>query len=108
MFGKVADTLFRRKVADRPAEHLGPARCREHQLHQQLQRRGFASAVGTEEAEDLAPRNGEREAVERPIGALAPESNRVVLGELLGAKRSVHVTWCAPARTRSPAGSTAA
>ena len=71
------------EIAERPAEQLGAARRRKHELHQQLQRGGLAGAVRAEEAEDLARLDVERQAVERPIGTLAPEADRVVLGELV-------------------------
>ena len=58
------------------------ARRREYQLHQQLECRGLAGAVGTEEPEHLALPHVEREPIEGAIGALAPESEGVVFGEL--------------------------
>ena len=79
-----------RHVADRPAEDLGAPGRRENQLHQQLQRGGLAGAVRTEEAEDLARLDLERQAIERAVRPLAPEADRVVLGELLDANRWRH------------------
>ena len=75
VLGKVADALPRRDVANRPAQDLGTARRRENQLHQQLERRRLTGAVGTEEAEDLARLDLERQAVEGAVGPFAPEAD---------------------------------
>ena len=77
-------------VANRPAQDLGAARRRENQLHQQLERRRLAGAVGTEEAEDLARLDLERQAVEGAVGPRAPEADCVVFGELVDAYGSRH------------------
>src|SRR5262249_30141685 len=84
---QVTDAPLDGNVAERPAEDLAAARGRKHQLHQQLQRRRLAGAVGAEKAEDLAGRDLQRQAIERAIRALAPEADRVILGELRGRKR---------------------
>ena len=100
------------EIAERPAEDLGAAGGRKHQLHQQLQRRRLAGAVRAEEAEDLARLDLERQAVERAVRALAPEADRVVLRQLVGGKRAgtsrCAATWRAAARRRSPDRRTAA
>ncbi len=54
VFGKVADPLARRDVADRLAKNLGAPRRREDELHQQLQRGRLAGAVRSQKAEHLA------------------------------------------------------
>ena len=79
VLGKIADAPFDAQIADRAAEDLGAAVGWKHELYQQLERGRLAGAVRAEEAEHLAGPDLEREAVERPIGALAPESDRVVL-----------------------------
>src|SRR5436309_6165708 len=66
------------------------ARRRTYQLHQQLECRGLAGAVGTEEPEHLALAHVEREPIEGAIGALAPESDGVVFGELECRERCSH------------------
>ena len=81
---QVADAPLDRQIAERPPQNLGAAGGRKHQLHQQLQRRRLAGAVRSEESEDLALADLERQAVERPIGALAPEADAEVLGEVEG------------------------
>src|SRR5581483_1207626 len=108
VLGEVADAPLHAEVAGGAAEDLRTAAGREHQLHQQLQRRGLAGAVGPEKAEDFAGGNRDRQAIEGAVRPLAPEPDRVILGQLLGAKRGVHVTWRGPIRTRWPAGSTGA
>ena len=95
ILGQVADAALDGEIAERPAEQLRAARRREDELHQQLQRGGLAGAVGAEEAEDLARLDLERQAVERPVGPLAPEADRVVLGQLVGGQR-VHGQRAAP------------
>ena len=49
-------------VADRAAQDLGAPGGRINQLHQQLERRGLARAIGPEKPEDLAGLDFEREA----------------------------------------------
>ncbi len=81
---QVPDSALDLDVAHRPAEDLRAAGRRKDELHEQLQRRGLTRAVRTEEAEDLALADLEGQAVERPVGPRAPESDRVVLGKGLG------------------------
>ena len=83
VFGKVADALARRDVADGLAENLGAARRRENELHQQLQRRRLARAVRSEKAEHLARLDRERQPIERAVRPLPPEADRVVLRQLV-------------------------
>ena len=90
VLGQVADAAPDGDVADRPAEDLGVAAGRKHQLHQQLQRGRLAGAVGAEEAEDLAGLDLERQAIERAVRARAPEADLVVLGEVVRADRGLH------------------
>ena len=85
VLGKVADPLPGLEISRRTAEDLGAAGGRKDELHQQLQRRGLAGAVGAQEAEDLPLLDVECEPVERAIRPAAPEADRIVLGELLDA-----------------------
>jgi hypothetical protein len=106
---QVADAALDRQIAERPAEDLGAAPGREHQLHQQLQRRRLAGAVGSEETEHLAGFHVQRQPIERAIRTLAPETYAVVLRQVVCGK-GAHVisNWRAAARWRSPDRSTAA
>ena len=81
---QVADPALDGQIAERPPENLGAAAGREHQLHEQLQRRRLARAVRAQKSEHLSLADVERQAVERPIRTLPPEADAVILGELVG------------------------
>ena len=71
---QIADAALGVDVAGGAAEQLGAAAGRKHQLHQQLQRRGLAGAVRTEEAEDFTRLHVEGEVIERAIRAVFARS----------------------------------
>ena len=109
ILGEVADPPFRVEIAEGPSENLSVSRGREDELHEQLERGGLAGAVGAEKTEDFSGLDGEREAIERAVRALAPEPYRVIFGELVNGQRG-HITsrrWRAAARRQSPDRSTA-
>ena len=83
VLGQKADAPAHVEAADRPAQDLRSAGGREDQLHQQLERRRLARAVGAEKPEDLAALDRQREPIERPIRAGSPEADRVVLRKLV-------------------------
>ena len=104
ILGQVADAPFDGEIAERAAQNLGVAGGRENQLHQQLQRGRFARAVGAEKAEDLARLDLEGQAIERAIGALAPEADARSLSSARGSQAACHrsaIPWPAAARRRS-------
>ena len=53
-FREVANAALYGEITERTAQNLGAPRRRVDQLHQQLQRRRLAGAVGAEEAEDFS------------------------------------------------------
>ena len=82
---------MRRFIARSPSgrlENLGPAGGRKHQTHQQLEGGGLAGAVRPEESEHFAGVDLQGQAIERPVGTLAPEAERVVFGEVERGKRA--------------------
>src|SRR6185436_6295721 len=93
VLGKVADAAPDRDVAERAAEDLGLAAGRKHQLHEQLERRRLAGAVRAQEAEDVAGGDVDGQAIERAIGARAPEADQVVLAQLARADRRGHLAF---------------
>ena len=78
------------------------ARGRKHQLHQQLQRRRLAGAVGAEEAEDLAGLDRQRQAIERAVRTGTPEADRVVLRQLVDVDCGGHAESEGRCRTGLP------
>ena len=117
---KIANALARREVADRTSEDLSAPRCRENQLHEQLERGGLAGSVGPEEPEHFPRFDVERQPIERPIRPPPPEADRVILGELLDKNRGGHsggasayfarcnsssIIASSPAGSTTPAGS---
>jgi len=70
IFRQVADAAADGDVADGASEDLCFAAGGKHQLHQQLQRRRLAGAVGTEKAEDLARLDFEAQTIESAIGLM--------------------------------------
>ena len=86
--------LARRDVADGPAEDLGAARCREDELHQQLERGASCRRRSGPRKPKTSP--GSTSSV-RPssarYGSRAPEADRVVLGQLLDVYRWGHVAF---------------
>src|SRR5262249_41245818 len=81
---EVANPALYRKVARRFSKELSASRGRIDELHQQLQRGGFAGAVRTEKSEHFAALDLERQAVQGAIRPRTPEANRVVFREFVG------------------------
>ena len=96
--------MFDGQGANRLAQDFRVALRGVHQLHEQLQGCRLAGAIGTEEPEDFAGFDVEREMVEGAVQPLAPEADCVVLCQLVRGK-GWHVTssWRSAARWRSPA-----
>ena len=87
---QVANASSRRDVPDRPPQDLRRPCRREDQLHQQLERGRLPGAVRTQKTKDLTVLNIEGDAIERAVGAAAPESDGIVLGEILYTNRRSH------------------
>src|SRR4029077_4442291 len=73
LLGKKADLRFYLRVGPFPAQNARRSRGGEYQAHEQLQCRGFASTVRTEEAEDLAFFDRQVQWTKGARGSLVPE-----------------------------------
>ena len=94
VLGQETEAPFHTQIADRTAEDAGVATGGEDQLHQQLDCRALAGAVGAEKAEDLALVDLQGELIERPIRPGPPEADEIVLGETVGLERQhVNSPW---------------
>src|SRR5262249_30813630 len=82
--GEISDPAPHGEVTDGAAEQFGPPGTRKDELHEQLQRRRLSGPIRAEEAEHFARFNLEGESIERAVGTLAPEADRVVFRQLLG------------------------
>jgi len=76
---EVSDALPHGDVADGTSEDLGAPARRKDELHEQLERRGLAGAVGTEKPENVTADDVNRQAIQRAIRTRTPESDRIVL-----------------------------
>ena len=79
LLGQKADLRFDFRIGPFVAQNASRSGGGEHQPHQHFQCRGFARAVGTEEAENLSLFHGEMQRLQGPLGALAPEAHHVGL-----------------------------
>jgi len=89
VFRQISDAPPHVEAADGPSQNLGTARGREDQLHQQLESRGLARAVGAEKPKDLTALDGQRKPIQRPVRARTPEPDRIVLRKLVDVD-----CWC--------------
>src|SRR5262245_11302036 len=87
MFGKKTNLAACLDVAHRPAKNLRLAACREHQAEQHFYRGTLPCAIWSQEAEDLTPRNIEREVSDCHFAAVHLAQPTCTYGKV---RRSAH------------------
>src|SRR5262249_10462569 len=81
LLGEIADLPVHSDIVNRTAANSRRTGSWENQSREQLESGGFAGTVRSQETEDFPVLNLKLKVIERPAHALAPEADRVVLGE---------------------------